>query len=32
LVVVASFFAEVGRPTMVIQVTTGSSDVASSEN
>jgi hypothetical protein len=32
LVVVASFFAEVGRPTMVIQATTGSGDMASCEN
>jgi hypothetical protein len=32
LVVVASFSVEVGRPMMVIQATTGSSDVASDEN
>jgi hypothetical protein len=32
LVVVAFFSVEVGRPTAVFQLTTGSSDMASSEN
>jgi hypothetical protein len=32
LVVVASFSAQVGRPTMVIQAMTGLGDVASGEN